>query len=123
MDWGNTGRNAFRGPSVWNLDLSLFRNIPIGRYRVEFRAQASNVLNHTRYLNPDTNINNTRSCSSWGPDRTTPTASFSWGCASSSENRVGRSGSGPCPHVSSAHNAQRRAANRPPVVVLFRLRT
>ncbi len=56
-EWGNSGRNAFRGPSLWNLDLSLFRNIPIGRYRVEFRAQASNVLNHTRYLLPDTSIN------------------------------------------------------------------
>ena len=50
LQWGNSGRNAFRGPSVYNLDFSLFRNIPIGRYRVEFRAQASNVLNHTRYL-------------------------------------------------------------------------
>ena len=57
LQWGNSGRNAFRGPSVWNLDFSLFRNIPIGRYRVEFRAQASNVLNHTRYLLPDTGIN------------------------------------------------------------------
>ena len=56
-EWGNSGRNAFRGPSVYNLDLSLFRNIPFGRYRVEFRAQASNVLNHTRYLTPDTGIN------------------------------------------------------------------
>ena len=46
---------------VWNLDLSLFRNIPIGRYRMEFRAQASNVLNHTRWLTAsggiDTNLN------------------------------------------------------------------
>ncbi len=57
LTWGNSGRNAFRRPAVWNLDFSLFRNIPIGRYRVEFRAQASNVLNHTRWLNPDTNQN------------------------------------------------------------------
>ncbi len=57
LEWGDTGRNAFRGPSVWNLDLSLFRNIPIGRYRVEFRAQASNVLNHSRWGNPNTSIN------------------------------------------------------------------
>jgi hypothetical protein len=57
LQWGNSGRNAFRGPSVWNLDFSLFKNIPIGRYRMEFRAQASNVLNHTRYLNPDTGLN------------------------------------------------------------------
>jgi hypothetical protein len=57
LQYGNSGRNAFRGPAVWNLDFSVFRNIPIGRYRVEFRAQASNVLNHTRYLLPDTGIN------------------------------------------------------------------
>ncbi len=52
--WGNTGRNQFRGPGQWNLDLGVFRGVPIGRYRVEFRAQASNVLNHTRWGNPIT---------------------------------------------------------------------
>lgn len=57
LDWGNSGRNAFRGPSQWNLDFSAFRNIPIGRYRVELRAQASNVLNHSRWGNPNTNFN------------------------------------------------------------------
>ncbi len=57
LQWGDTGRNAFRGPSVWNLDFSAFRNIPIGRYRIELRAQAVNVLNHSRWLNPDTGIN------------------------------------------------------------------
>ena len=31
--WGNSGRNAFRGPSNWNLDASLFRTIPFGHYR------------------------------------------------------------------------------------------
>lgn len=54
--WGNTGRNFLRGPSQWNLDFGLFRGVPIGRYRVEFRAQASNVLNHTRWGNPVTGI-------------------------------------------------------------------
>ena len=57
LQWGNSGRNAFRGPSVWNLDFSAFRNIRIGRYRVELRAQASNVLNHSRWGNPNTNFN------------------------------------------------------------------
>jgi hypothetical protein len=57
LDWGNSGRNAFRGPSQWNLDFSAFRNIPIGRYRIELRAQASNVLNHSRWGNPNTNFN------------------------------------------------------------------
>jgi hypothetical protein len=50
--WGNTGRNQFRGPSQWNLDMGIFRGVPLGRYRVEFRAQATNVLNHTRWGNP-----------------------------------------------------------------------
>ena len=54
--WGNTGRNQFRGPSVWNLDMGLFRGFPVGRYRVEFRATASNVLNHARWGNPNTDF-------------------------------------------------------------------
>jgi hypothetical protein len=54
--WGNTGRNQFRGPSVWGLDMGLFRGFPIGRYRVEFRAQAQNVLNHARWGNPITSF-------------------------------------------------------------------
>ena len=58
LDWGNSGRNAFRLPAVWNLDFSIFRNIPIGRYRAEFRAQATNVFNHTRWIAVDTNVNN-----------------------------------------------------------------
>lgn len=57
LNWGNSGRNAFRGPSVWNLDFSVFRAIPIGRYRVELRAQAANVLNHSRWGNPNTDRN------------------------------------------------------------------
>jgi hypothetical protein len=56
--WGNTGRNQFRGPSVYNLDMGLFRGFPVGRYRLEFRATASNVLNHSRWGNPVTDITN-----------------------------------------------------------------
>ncbi len=52
--WGNTGRNFLRGPSQWNVDLAAFKGIQFGRYRVEFRAQAINVLNHTRWGNPVT---------------------------------------------------------------------
>jgi hypothetical protein len=56
--WGNTERNQFRGPSVWNLDFSLFRTIPVGRYRAEFRAEAANVLNHTQWGTPVTGFTN-----------------------------------------------------------------
>ena len=52
--WGNSGRNAFRGPSNWNLDFSVFRAFPIGRYRAEFRAESQNVFNHAQWGNPVT---------------------------------------------------------------------
>ena len=54
--WGNSGRNAFRGPANWNLDFSLFRSIPFGRYRVELRAESTNVFNHTQWGNPVTGL-------------------------------------------------------------------
>jgi outer membrane receptor protein involved in Fe transport len=52
--WGNTGRNAFRGPSNWNIDASLFRTIPFGRYKLELRVESQNVLNHAQWGNPET---------------------------------------------------------------------
>ena len=52
--WGNTGRNQFRGPANWNLDMSVFRSFPIGTTQIEFRAEAANVLNHTQWGNPVT---------------------------------------------------------------------
>jgi hypothetical protein len=54
--WGNSGRNAFRGPSNWNLDFSVFRAFPIGRSRAEFRAESQNVFNHAQWGNPVTGI-------------------------------------------------------------------
>ncbi len=54
--WGNSGRNAFRGPANWNLDFSVFRAFPIGRYRLEFRAESTNVFNHTQWANPVTGL-------------------------------------------------------------------
>jgi outer membrane receptor protein involved in Fe transport len=52
--WGNSGRNAFRGPSNWNLDASLFRVIPIGTRRLELRVESQNALNHAQWANPIT---------------------------------------------------------------------
>jgi hypothetical protein len=52
--FGNTGRNQFYGPGGYNLDLSLFRSIPIGgERRLEARVEAGNVLNHAVYNNPN----------------------------------------------------------------------
>ncbi len=50
--FGNTGRNFFRKPGIWNVDLSLFKSFQIGRWRPEFRIEAANVLNHTNWGRP-----------------------------------------------------------------------
>ncbi|MGB2716179.1 MAG: TonB-dependent receptor [Vicinamibacterales bacterium] len=57
-EWGNSGRNAFRGPSNWNLDASLFRVIPIGQRRLELRIESQNALNHAQWANPETGFTN-----------------------------------------------------------------
>ena len=53
--FGNSGRNQFRGPGAWNVDLSLFRAFPFmgGGKRVEFRAEFFNLLNHPNWGNPE----------------------------------------------------------------------
>jgi hypothetical protein len=73
--WGNTGRNQFRGPGNWNLDLSLFRSFPFGRYRAEFRAEAANVLNHTQWGTPNTSVTSVNFLRHEGTSRLSPTYS------------------------------------------------
>ena len=57
-EWGNSGRNAFRGPSNWNLDASLFRTFPIGPSKLELRIESQNVFNHAQFGNPVTSFTN-----------------------------------------------------------------
>jgi carboxypeptidase family protein len=53
--FGNSGRNRFRSPPVWNLDFSLFKQFKAGeRIKPEFRIEASNIFNHTNWGGPDT---------------------------------------------------------------------
>jgi hypothetical protein len=52
--FGNSGRNRFRRPPVWNLDLSLFKAFPMGRLRPELRIEAANILNHVNWGAPVT---------------------------------------------------------------------
>jgi hypothetical protein len=54
--FGNSGRNGFRRPSVWNVDLSLFKSFQIGRVRPEIRIEAANVFNHPNWSNPVTSF-------------------------------------------------------------------
>lgn len=48
-----TTRNAFRGPGAWNFDLAVAKSFPITeRFRLEFRAEAYDLLNHhNMYVN------------------------------------------------------------------------
>lgn len=42
-----TRRNAFRGPMFWKFDLGVFKNIQLTeKYRLQFRGEFFNVLNH-----------------------------------------------------------------------------
>ena len=48
---GNLGRNTFVGPGYWVADTSVFRSFSLSdRVRLQFRAEAFNVLNHTNFL-------------------------------------------------------------------------
>jgi hypothetical protein len=52
---GNTGRNAFRGPGLFNIDLSVGREFSIPHAesgRLLVRADLFNVLNHANLNNP-----------------------------------------------------------------------
>ena len=54
---GNSGRGMFRGPGQANLDFSLFKRIPISeRFKMEFRSEFFNLLNHANFGNPGVNL-------------------------------------------------------------------
>lgn len=53
---GNNGRNSLVGPGLVNLDLSLFKNIPLPKisetFNVQLRLETFNILNHPNFLPP-----------------------------------------------------------------------
>ncbi len=52
-NFGTAGRNSLRGPSFFNTDLSLFKNINVSeRVRAQFRFEAFNVFNHVNLGTP-----------------------------------------------------------------------
>lgn len=51
---GDLGRNSIRGFALAQWDLALRREVALGeRVRLQFRAEAFNVLNHPNFTNPD----------------------------------------------------------------------
>jgi hypothetical protein len=59
---GTSGRNAYRGPGMENIDVALTKRIPLGRRELgvsaELRADFFNSLNHTNFANPISDMNN-----------------------------------------------------------------
>jgi hypothetical protein len=50
---GNSGRNAFRGPRLFNTDVSISKTFPfIERNIILFRAEAYNLFNNVNFANP-----------------------------------------------------------------------
>jgi hypothetical protein len=57
--FGDAGRNILRGPSRFNLDTSLFKDIAVSeRVHVQFRGELFNVLNHPQFDLPNATIGN-----------------------------------------------------------------
>ena len=55
--FGTSGRNAFRGPRFFNVDLSLSKPIAITeRLKLQLRAEAYNALNHANFTTPGNSI-------------------------------------------------------------------
>lgn len=55
--FGTATRNSLRGPGAVNVDMALFKNIPLsGSMRVQFRAEFFNVLNRVNYNNPNSTV-------------------------------------------------------------------
>ena len=51
--WGDLGRNAFRGPALWQVDMALQRRIALReRMALEMRGEVFNTLNRAQYGNP-----------------------------------------------------------------------
>jgi hypothetical protein len=54
---GNQDRNTVRGPGFARTDLSFFKNVPLaGSHRLQFRVEAFNIFNQTRFNNPGNQI-------------------------------------------------------------------
>jgi hypothetical protein len=51
--WGNLGKNAFRGPALWQIDSALQRRVMLReRMALEMRAEVFNITNRAQYGQP-----------------------------------------------------------------------
>ncbi|MDZ7640160.1 MAG: TonB-dependent receptor [Bryobacterales bacterium] len=58
VGYGNTGRNSLRGPGVFNTNVSVFRDFPIGeRFVAQFKTEFFNFTNTPIFNNPSSSAN------------------------------------------------------------------
>ena len=51
--FGNSGRDIIRGPGVFNVNASLFRNFAVTeRFKLQFRVETFNLTNTPQFGNP-----------------------------------------------------------------------
>lgn len=75
---GNSGRNRFYGPGLTTVDFSTFKNFSFKeRYRVQFRAEFFNIMNHPNFAAPNflNDANNSVGTSNAGEIGSTSTSS------------------------------------------------
>ena len=72
--YGNSGRNRFRGPGLWQADLGLSKKFRVTeRFNLDFRTEVFNLFNRAQYGNPVSVRNNstfgsilvTAGCATW----------------------------------------------------------
>ena len=57
QQFGTAGRNIAQGPGYANWDFSAFKNIRVAEGKeLQFRAEFFNLLNHTNFRLPDSDI-------------------------------------------------------------------
>src|SRR2546430_6527828 len=56
ISFGNLGRNPFRGPAIWNTDLSFFKNTMVTEsLKFQLGIELFNAWNHTNLTVPNNN--------------------------------------------------------------------
>ncbi len=54
---GNSSRNLLNGPSLVNVDMSLFKEFPVHEHgKIQFRSELFNLFNHPNFFNPTNTI-------------------------------------------------------------------
>jgi hypothetical protein len=60
-EWGTAGRNSITGPSTFTLDSSVARTFrPSGRFYLDLKVAATNMLNHPVFTGWNTTVNSTQ---------------------------------------------------------------